>query len=580
MKAHWGLLLHELGNARNSLTAAALLTLVLLALLHVFGGTPTDSATALPFLWSFCALQFAADSFATDLASGRLATRATLPVCARALWVAKLSGFGASLALVCSLGIALELAWQAAFGRPFYCREFLAALPPWGSSFAVLGLIGASGILCSLLVESALTAMLLTGLVLAGLWGLLLAFDESVKLTGESSWTRHPEASAVAFIALFLVVGHVAFTRAQRRLGSAAVRVRMVLVGALVMTVGLAGTGAAASWHWSRFGLEDPHVQIHPPLASPDGRFLAFVAEPQQRGGRDERLHSVWVLELETGARHLIAAPGQIARDFHTGRSAWTEEDGLEVWAEKAWSWELWTWEWNADALCVRADGGELREEALGDRSSLIHGKLPEWVEVVERRAKNSRTRSVRIAWKDTHFERTFEGNFLATHIQRAIMPSPTPGRLFVLRDGVLSRLDLATGDERALVTDCEHFMDVSPDGRAFLVKTKTHTHVLSALDGSTLHEPWGRKECLPRWIEGDDASHELRLLPFGPVTSVHVLDLEHDRELEIEALGWNAFARVRDRGYAAVDNQGDLVWLDREGQLVKVLIDRGERRN
>lgn len=80
MKAHWGLLLHELGNARNSLTAAALLTLVLLALLHVFGGTPTDSATALPFLWSFCALQFAADSFATDLASGRLATRATLPV--------------------------------------------------------------------------------------------------------------------------------------------------------------------------------------------------------------------------------------------------------------------------------------------------------------------------------------------------------------------------------------------------------------------------------------------------------------------------------------------------------------------
>jgi hypothetical protein len=147
------------------------------------------------------------------------------------------------------------------------------------------------------------------------------------------------------------------------------------------------------------------------------------------------------------------------------------------------------------------------------------------------------------------------------------------------MRDGALSRLDLATGDERVLVTDCEHFMDLSPDGQAFLVKTKTHTHVLSALDGSALHEPWGRKECLPCWIDGDDASHELRLIPFGPITSVHVLDLERARELEIEGLGWNAFARVRDRGYAAVDDQGDLVWLDREGRLVKVLIDRGERR-
>lgn len=79
----------------------------------------------------------------------------------------------------------------------------------------------------------------------------------------------------------------------------------------------------------------------------------------------------------------------------------------------------------------------------------------------------------------------------------------------------------------------------------------------------------------MPQWIPGDDRSHELMVMRLGRRNTYRILDLEHGREVELDSSDWY-LARVGERGYVHFDVRGDLVWIDREGKLVKVLIDRG----
>ncbi len=576
MNANFALVLHELRNARASLLAAAGLTLLVLAILHTFASTPTESAAAIAFMWSLCALQFACDSFATDLASGRLRTRSALPVSARMLWGAKLAAFVASVVLLAAFGVAVELAWQAGCGRAGACSEFVNALPPVTYILPLLALIGATGMLCSLMVESALTAMLLSGLVLGGLWGLALAFEESTRLTGEDLISRHPMSAALLCAVVFFAIGQIAFARAQRRLGDGAVRLRAVLVAALLCSIGLAGTAAAASWHWATHGLEDGHLQIFPSIASPDGRFVAFMAAQQRRGfnsrsASQRQLTSVWVIDLETSERHLIAAPGQFASDWYTRRHReWSEAEGLVVFTESSWNFGG-----DTGALRLRTVDGRLGVEPLADPKQAIGGRLPEWAAVTEQRVKNACGKATTVQWKGTEFERKFEGEFSSTHIGIGIVLSQRPGCILALREKQLRFIDMSSGQERVLLEDCEGSLAASPDSLAVLACTETGVHVFSTDDGSPLHTPWLRKEWAVKWIEGDDQSHELLLRRRGTNSISRILDVANGCEVELEGMGLRCLARIRDRGYTDVDAHGDLVWLNRAGRTVKVLVDR-----
>ncbi len=572
MKTWFELLVHDLRNAGTSLGVAAFLTVACLVVLHGTAAGPIQTATALPLLWCLCALLFASDSFATDLASGRLATRATLPVCARSLWSAKLAGFAASLSLIVGLGITLEGGWQWISGGEKSLTIFLGALPPPGKTLTVVALIGSAGMLCSLMVESALTAMLLAGLVLGALWGLSLAALETVKVTGPNTLTENPSTVAVAIAGALLFIGLLAFTRAQRKLGDSAVRVRTVLIGALVLVLGLAGTVTATSMRWSTYGLKDRRLDIFPPIASPDGRFIAFEAAPSG-GARDVRLPSVWVLDLETREHHLLAGPGQLTRNaYNDGWKSWTEENGLCVLAQ-----DRWLWTGKPESLRMRAINAELHQESIEDLPLVGAPRLPDWAIVKETRTGKARVRSVYMGWKGKEIERTFEGV-----LGRDVFVSPTPGRIILRRDKSLVLFDFESGEERALIGGEVGYTSLSPDSRALLVRTQAReTHVLSMTDGSLLHAVWTRDDSHnPGWIQGDDRSHMLQLSPMKRWSNPRILDLDTGREFEVDdSMNW-FFARVADRGYVMIDELGNLVWIDREGKLVKVLIDRGGRRN
>ena len=66
-----------------------------------------------------------------------------------------------------------------------------------------------------------------------------------------------------------------------------------------------------------------------------------------------------------------------------------------------------------------------------------------------------------------------------------------------------------------------------------------------------------------------------LRLSPMKQGLKPKILDLDSGREVEIDDRQNQFFARIADRGYVMLDKHHDLVWIDKQGKPVKVLVDR-----
>lgn len=192
----------------------------------------------------------------------------------------------------------------------------------------------------------------------------------------------------------------------------------------------------------------------------------------------------------------------------------------------------------------------------------------------------------MRVRWKGTAFERAFRGEEGDTTLGHGIFLSPTPGRVLARRADRLVLVDLATSQERVLIEQGVIYATPSPDAQALIVRTDTESHVLSTLDGSALHAAWPIADGLPGWIQGDEGNHEIFIHPsaiaraspadgrFEPSSEQRIIDLDHDRELELGE-PFDILGRLGDRGYAGFDGNGNLIWIDRAGKLVRVLVDR-----
>ncbi len=586
MKPWTFLVTHELHNARSSLGAAAVLQAFIVGLVHSLKQIPSEAAPAvaiaigvLTTLWT---LHLAADCFAGEFSSGRLATRALLPVSSRMLWSAKLAALGISIAALLSVAVAFECGLQLYLGDVETLQAFLVALPPTAESIVVLVLVAAVGVLCSMLVENALTALLLTALVLGAMWGLRLALEDALYLIGER-WSRTlwTFLGAVCGPAV-LVLGLWTFSRGQRRLGSATVRLRTALMGVAIAMLSLAGTAAAAGWHFTRFGLEDRNLQPYGVVTSPDGRFVALeCGMPYYSDTKRVRPNSVWLLDLETGEQRLVALCGQLCRnDIGDAWEPWSERLGLQVEVDD------FVRERVGDTLRLDVVEGELREQSIGKFEHAASPHMPDWAQWTRGKSAVGGDSVLRVRWKGTEFEHAFRGDGSETRLGLGIFLSATPGRVLARRADRLVLVDIATSQERVLIDHGVVYARASPDAQALIVHTATESHVLSTLDGSALHAPWPTVEGVPRWIQGDDRNHELFFHPsaiarpspadgrFELSASQRIINLAHDRELELEE-PVDVLGRLGDRGYACFNEHGNLIWIDRAGKLVRVLIDR-----
>lgn len=566
---------HEAREARVSWITAACVSFVALATVHALfplDATVADAAAmttqVLIALWT---LYFAADSFASDCASGRMSTKALLPVRALDLWRAKVVFLLIAVGLLAAWTIACEYALQAAFGTSSSLAHFETALLSMTLGAPYLALLAATAVLCSLVVENALVALLLSSIVCAALAGVGV-------LLSRVSWIFHVDWSAthtsIAILVCAVVLtwlGAHAFARGQRELGSRAVRVRVVLSGAGVLVL-VGGIGTASEAYRSVLAtLERASTRFQSASASPDGRYLAIEVEGALRGSTSTP-RTVWMLDLETRSVELVAWPALLLRDAHTGATLpWDDDRSLHVERFRAHDWR----ELDAVVRVDANDGGCVVEpDALEILSS--SRIVPAWAEVkvVERRADEAR--GLRVRWIERGIERTFQDAERTVRLGSDVVPSPEPGRVLVLRDGALVLVDLALNDERVLLARGALHLFPSPDGSAVIVFCSSELRALSTIDGASLHAPWDLSGAWVQWIEGEGSSRALRVSEVGLGGRDFVLDVDTRTQFELSSnRSHGLLHRLADGGYVYVDRDDDLVRVDARGERVAVLVDR-----
>lgn len=580
MRAMFRLVEHQIRVNSAALLVASLASAVVLGGVFAWfpGPNAVGEATAyaigsLAALWT---LYFAADSFASDGATGRLATLALLPVRARTLWSSRVAfvalasvgqglfalGFG--LGLHAALGS--ELSWEA-------CVAGLRSMLPWLPSLAV---IAAAAMVASLVVETALAAMIGSLLALGAIGLAAAPAVRALALVGVDLAPTIPMACGIQVLlaVAFLALGAHAFVRGQRRLGSRTVRAWQAIWPVLA-TLTLGGLASAAEYsRRTAVELENPRQRFLVASASSDGRFAVLQAQFNLTGN-DDPPPSAWLLDLDSGERTLLARGSNVPTDRYTHRMlGWTAELPLRV------------LDLGLLVVSERVEVIEVREERgcwtstrrTADFAAEIRDtpsrSVPEWATIERIRRRDGDDVTV-VRWGER--ERRFEGQDAEVWPVRAIFPTPEPGVLLVVREGRLLRMEMQSGEERELLSGVEGWLDPSPDGSAVLVRTHSNCIVLDTRSCREIVPQIGRAEWAAMWVDSADAARVLRMLRPGirdPITLV--VDLDTGIELKLERdLEHPLLVRAGERGYLYVRGDGDLVLTSLDGSSERVLVDR-----
>lgn len=580
MSAFLSLLARQVRDNRGALVVAPLASAVVLS--GVFAWFPGPNAVgeatayaigALTALWT---LYFAADSFASDGATGRLATLALLPVRARTLWSSRvafvaLASVGQGLfALGFGLGLHALLGSADSFDA---CIVGLRPLLPWLPSLAV---IAAAAMVASLVVETALAAMI--GSLLA-----LGAIGLSVVLAVRALWLvgvdvtpalRNGVLLQVVVALALLGLGAHAFVCGQRRLGSRSVRAWQA-TWPMLATLALGGLASAAEYsRRTVVELENPLLRFLMGSASTDGRFVVLEAQ-FNLNSNDDPPPGAWLLDLDLGERTLLARAADILSDRYTHRMLpWDASHPLRV-------HDYGTGvPWQGAELIqlgVAATGNaSVQRASVGHdvRSTLESRFMPAWA-VVEFSLRKRSEGVTLVRWGDR--ERQFEGPVDRVCPVRAIFPTPEPGVLLVVREGRLLRVDMASGEERELVTGVEGLLDPSPDGSAVLVRTHANCAVLDTRSCAELMPRIDRADRQVQWVDSSGSSRVLWLLPYRVRdAATRVRDLDTGIELELDRdIAQPMLLRIGERGYLYVRRDGDLVLTSLDGSSERVIVDR-----
>ncbi len=566
-------------EARVSTVLAAVATTVALGAVHAWFPRPAavaDASTlAIGVLSALWTLYFASDSFAHDSASGRLATLSALPLPARTLWSSRAGFVAFASAAQVAWAVGAGYGLQLGFGDARSLAHFEAALQsqlPWAFALPVLA---AAAMLASLVVDSALVAMAAALLLLGGLALVLTLLARVLAVAGvdlEPSLAQ-AELGALMLALLLLGLGAFAFARGQRRLGARHVRVFHAAwpIAALLLVAGV----ATAAEHRRRLTVEldSPRTKFRHASASVDGAFVALELVHDLPGNEDPP-PNVWLIDLETGAREVLARPGQLLDDRYLHYSMpWSSEAPLRVLQLSSLAYsEL------ANLLEVTPGAATCSVNTLPANGTLLSSwlatrALPEWASVRWERDSHG-VRTTIVCWS----ERGLDARFPDTIPLRSVLPTSVAGRVLVRREHELVHHDLETGAEAVVFRgETRGAMWPSPSGAGVLAITDEASTAIDAATGAVLHEPWSGSKWAATWIDSSDDARAVEVRAVGKrnVPS-RILDLDAGTSFEIERdLNHTLLLRVGPRGYVFVRAGGDLVWVDLAGRLVKVLVER-----
>ncbi len=517
-------------------------------------------------------LGFASEAFASDVASRRPATHALLPVDAWTLWSAR--------TFFVFLAVLSQLAWSVAFafaylhvrGEESALAHFAESLLPFLPWIPALFALASAALLCSLLLEHALASLVASILVAAAVAVSIHLALEGFAGLGESLTPAVGFTIAGVATLSFLAAGWFGFHRGQRRLGNRGLRTRSALA---VIAVALASGGIASAAYLRSeliLDLTEPGLCFRHGTSSADGRWVAL--EVTRYRGTKLFSPSVWVLDLDTGARQELVATGVVLRDSTSmGPLSWSAVEPLRVVRTESRGVDP-----TPELISVHETetGLTTTREILGKRvESLLSSRAAPWAKIV-RAPRSSPTPWVDVRWGNR--EVRFEGDSHFIRMLATILPTPEPGKILVRHADSLRIHDMRDASERVVLdSDVSKYFLPSPDRSAVLVPGPVLTRALDPASGELLHAEWPSAEFVVDWCQTSGPERVVHVRRKAPLREPsRVLDLDTGAEFEVEIDSTQSLLlRVGPRGYVFVRAGGDLVWVDLAGRLVKVLVER-----
>jgi hypothetical protein len=267
-----------------------------------FGEPNWTWAWIIPICVGLAVAVVAADSFAMDIATSRMASFAALPVPLRRHFGARTLFLGLAALAIAAWTAATNLAIVGWWGKPDAVALHLGAYYAAGISLLMTAAATGAVLVFSSLGVGGFRAVL-GGAVLAGT--AFFATDyASDRLFPHSKFTQywsHPSYfPAVDWTVVLIVLFGAAYAgfvggrahAASRKRGAACVA--GILVAAFALPAGVTAWKANRSWMISP---TDPEVQIEWPIASPDGRYVAVCGTTNGTfGGR-----RCWIVRVDDG---------------------------------------------------------------------------------------------------------------------------------------------------------------------------------------------------------------------------------------------------------------------------------------
>jgi hypothetical protein len=520
-----------------------------------------------PMCAGLAAAFIAADSFAMDLATHRMASFAALPVPVRRHFTVRT----AFLALV-AIAIA---AWALLVN--------VAIVGVWGKSGAVEAMFASDcGSLTGYAMCAAVTAavLVLSSLGVGGfrafLGGVLLAYvafvatsfagDLLARIPGYGSpssqrvlveWTIAAAVLGIAALSGFVT------SRAQP-----ALRKQGVICAAAILVLAFGAPAAAAGWKEYRGWMvspDDPELYVVSVDVSPDGSYVAVVGS--NAAGPNQNYRS-WVVRTSDGALFDWPRRGDYIGGWTKDGLAWVGRMGSNPQRKPP---DYGRFVQPETGVTVSVAGEGLSARLAGGGST--HPGWAGWLRWDWQPAKDS-TKAVRLyTWRlwarDTELTRTVDARS---------MPSPMPkvGEvLYVDAGGDLLLTDLAGGEPRVVMKgakDLQGWVAGSPDGRYFVVGTDGGSVVLDSTNWNRVAGPFPNRYAY--WCPGSGAV--LRLNDEANASVERMIDVAHGREIAPTFRGLrgghasiHVLADGRVVGHAG---RSEVVLLDANGKYVRHL--------
>jgi hypothetical protein len=507
----------------------------------------------------------AADLFAMDFATSRMASFAALPVPTRRHFTARTTFVAFVAVALGAWTVAANAAIVGAWGAEGAVGRLLLAFDP-----ALTGLAACAAAVGGVLLFSAVGVggfrAVIGGVLLAALACAATSVALAVLLPQLQTnlWPRDADLVVFAVAGVVLLVaawtgfvgGRATMSRARGVLCASA-----VLVGVFAVP----GTALALKTYRGAFlSPGDPTLYVQSCVASPDGRYVAVHACKQDAlFGPAARS---WIVRVEDG--HVFSWPRRTEAVY-----GWTD-DGL-AWAGGSGS--------HGYGRFARPESGERVGEAnletLQAHAATGFRCEPRWAQWMRTEyVPNAKPTKVGAAWafewriwaKDTALER----RITARQMPAAL---PTVGQVLVATaECKLAIVDLAGGEPRIVYDDAVAlgaWTIGSPDGRWFVVVTSKGSVILDSTDWKPVAGPFAERSV--RWCTGDPG-RAVAIVggPKGLCEVSGLVDVVRGHEVDVSHLHYDGgqVAALADGGFVIGRGSQAVLRLGADGALIRRL--------